>query len=152
MFISTSILIRFNFIKEIILKTNVFDKVFVEIMSQYDDNELLYSITFFFKKQTTQKINYEIYDKKLLIIIRAFEKWRSKLKNFDYFIKILIDHRNLEWFMFIKQLSRRQTRWIQFFIEFNFVITYRSRKLNVKLDALIKWSKNLFKKRNERLK
>ena len=96
MFISTSILTHFDFIKKIILKTNVFDNVFVEIMSQYDDDELLHSIAFFFNKHTTQKINYEIYDKKLLIIIRTFEKWRSKLKNFNYFIKVLIDHRNLE--------------------------------------------------------
>ena len=74
MFILTSISIHFDFIKKIILKINVFDNVFVEIMSQYDDDELLHSIAFFFKKHTTQEINYEIYDKKLLIIIRAFEK------------------------------------------------------------------------------
>ena len=152
MFISTSILTHFDFIKKIILKTNVFDNVFVEIMSQYDDDELLHSIAFFFKKHTIQKINYEIYDKKLLTIIRAFEKWRSKLKDFDYSIKVFIDHRNLEWFMFIKQLSRRQARWAQFLIEFNFVITYRSKKLNAKLDVLIKRSKDLLKRENKRLR
>ena len=30
--------------------------------------------------------NYEIYDKKLLIIIKIFEKWKSELKDFKFFI------------------------------------------------------------------
>ena len=57
-----------------------------------------------FKKMSSQKCNYEIYDKELLAIIRAFEKWYSELAetSVEDLIKILIDYKNLEYFMFTK--------------------------------------------------
>jgi hypothetical protein len=54
--------------------------------------------------------NYEIYDKELLVIIRCLEHWRLKLKNIDILIKVFTDHRNLKYFITIKELSRRQAR------------------------------------------
>jgi len=43
-------------------------------MSQRDDNEQLRSVIYFSFKMLLAECNYEIYDKKLLAIIRAFEK------------------------------------------------------------------------------
>ena len=74
MFITTSILVHFNYDKKQILKTNFENNVFVDVMSQYENDDLLHFVAFFFKKHFVQKINYEIYDKKLLTIIRIFEK------------------------------------------------------------------------------
>jgi hypothetical protein len=54
--------------------------------------------------------NYKIYDKKLLVIIRCLKHWKLKLKSTDILIKVFTDHRNLEYFIIIKELSRRQTR------------------------------------------
>ena len=53
---------------------------------------MLRSIIFMSQKMLSIECNYEIYDKKLLIIIRAFEKWRSKCANtfFNNFIKIFL--------------------------------------------------------------
>ena len=64
------------------------------------------------QKMLLIECNYEIYDKKLLIIIRTFEKWRSKCANtfFNNFIKVFFDHKNFETFMTIKQLNRRQVK------------------------------------------
>ncbi len=45
-----------------------------------------------------------------MTIVRAFEEWRSKLKDSTNSIKIIIDHKNLKYFILIKQLSRRQAR------------------------------------------
>ena len=39
-------------------------------------------------------------------------------------VKILTDHRNLQYFMSTKQLFRRQACWSEFFSRFNFVIQY----------------------------
>lgn len=38
--------------------------------------------------------------------------------------------------MTIKKLTSRQVRWIEFLLEFNFVISYLSGKKNNKVDAL----------------
>ena len=54
--------------------------------------------------------NYEIYDKEFLIIIKAFEKWKFELKSFKFFIQVIINHKNLEYFMFFKLFNRRQAR------------------------------------------
>ncbi len=38
-----------------------------------------------------------------------------------------------------KELSRRQMRWVQKLVDFNFKIMYRSGKQNIKVDALTRW-------------
>jgi hypothetical protein len=80
--------------------------------------------------------NYEIYDKELLAIVRAFEEWRPELAGTEEPIKILTDHKNLAYFMSTKQLNRRQARWAEFLSEFNFKITYRPGTLGTKPDSL----------------
>ena len=81
-------------------------------------------MTFYNKNMISTKCNYEIYDKKLLIIIKCLEHWRSELKTTNILIKIFIDHKSLKHFMIIKELSRRQTRWTFFLFKFNFKIMY----------------------------
>ncbi len=69
----TSILCHFDQTRETILETDSFDYVNDEVLSQYDDKEVLHSIAFYSKNMSSAECNYEIYDKKLLIIIQAFE-------------------------------------------------------------------------------
>ncbi len=84
--------------------------------------------------------NYEIYDKKLLIIIWAFEHWRLELKLIDISIKMFIDHQALISLMKDKKLSQWQMRWVQKLADFNFKIMYQSDKQNIKIDALTRWA------------
>ncbi len=67
--IETSILRHFDQTCEIILKTDSFNYVNNEVLSQYDDKEILHSIAFYSKNMSSAECNYEIYDKELLIII-----------------------------------------------------------------------------------
>jgi len=101
-------------------------------------------VIYFSFKMLLAECNYEIYDKKLLAIIRAFEKWRLELKDTLDLIEIIFDHKNLEYFMSIKLLSRRQVRWSEFLSRFNFKIMYRSNELNTRVDALTRRSEDLF--------
>jgi hypothetical protein len=117
-------------------------------------NDELHSVTFFSKNLASIKCNYEIYDKELLTIVRCFEQWRSELLSIELnvSVKMSIDHKSLEYFMIIKQLHRRQSRWAQFLIDFHFVIIYLSEKSNEKVDSLIKKAKNVSDKENDRQK
>jgi hypothetical protein len=54
------------------------------------------------KKYNPAEYNYEIYDKELLAIVRYFEGWRPELQDAYYPIHVLIDYRNLEYFMTTK--------------------------------------------------
>ncbi len=104
------ILKHFDSIREAILKTNFSNYVNDEVLSQYDDKDILHSVIFYNKNMIFAECNYKIYDKKLLIIIRCLKHWRSELKCTDILIKIFINHLNLKYFMTIKELIRRQAR------------------------------------------
>jgi hypothetical protein len=111
--IETSILTHFDLKKQIYIKSDFLNFVSAEILSQMKENEELHSVTFFSKNFALIECNYEIYDKELLTIMKYFEQWRFKLlfMKLNVLVKILIDHKNLEYFMFTKQLNRRQSRW-----------------------------------------
>ena len=51
-------------------------------------------------------------------------------------VKVLTNHKGLEYFMTTKKLTPRQVRWAKFLSEFNFKVTYQSGKKNDKADAL----------------
>jgi len=63
------VLKHFDSIREVILKTNFLNYVNDEVLSQYDDEDILHSVIFYSKNMILAKCNYEIYDKELLIII-----------------------------------------------------------------------------------
>ena len=106
------------------------------------------------KRMSLTKFNYEIYDKKLFIIIKTFEKWRSKCvdTSIEYSIKIFTNHQNLKYFMTSKNFNKKQTRWIEFLFEFNFVFIYRFDKQNTKFDNFTKKIENLSTNKNDERK
>ncbi len=142
------ILRYYNSDHKIVIEINASNYVFKDILSQYDENKVLHSVAYFFKKHNSVKCNYEIYDKKLMIIVCTFEEWCSELEDFICSIKMITDHKNLEYFMLIKQLSHHQARWSEFLSRFNYHITYHFNKIDDKLNALTRCSENLFKKKN----
>ena len=106
------------------------------VLSQMGENGLLHPVAYFAKRITPAKYYYEIYDKEFLAIICYFEKWRPELENTGLPVKVLTDHKELEYFMTTKKLTPRQVRWAKFLSEFNFVISYQSGKKNDKVDTL----------------
>ncbi len=124
----TSILRHFDQTCDFILEIDSFDYVNDEVLSQYDDEDILHSIAFYSKNMSSAECNYEIYDKKLLIIIQAFEHWWFELKLINISIKMFINHQALISLMKDKELSRHQMRWVQKLADFNFKIMYWSDK------------------------
>jgi len=57
-----------------VIEINALNYVFEDILSQYDENEILHSVAYFLKKHNSVECNYEIYNKELMIIVYAFEK------------------------------------------------------------------------------
>ena len=75
-----------------------------------DDQDILHPVAFFSKKHAPAECNYEIYDKELLAVVRVFEEWRAELQSVTNLVKVLTDHKNLEYVTTTKLLNRRQTR------------------------------------------
>ena len=72
------------------------------VLSQSDSQRVLHSVTYFSTCMAPAECNYNIYDKELLAIIRAFEKWRPELEGAAEQVQIITDHKNLEYFMTTK--------------------------------------------------
>ncbi|KAH9263646.1 hypothetical protein BASA83_012956 [Batrachochytrium salamandrivorans] len=80
--------------------------------------------------------NYEIYDKELLAVVDSFKHWRHFLQGGHHPVTVLCDHKNLEYFMTTKKLTRRQARWSLELSEYDFTLTHRPGKLNGRADPL----------------
>ena len=142
-FTTAPILRHFVYDREIIVETNASDYVSGGILSQYEDEGILHPVAFFSRKHLPAECNYEINDKKLMTIVRCFEEWHPELEGALHPIQVLLDHRNLEYFMSIKLLNRRQTRRAEFLSRFNFKIVSHPGKAGGKPDALTRRSENL---------
>lgn len=138
------ILKHFNPSKQCFFETNFSDYINAGVLSQIDKDGLLHSITYFLRRMALAECNYEIYNKELLAIICCFKEWRSELEGTGMLVQILTDHKGLEYFMIIKKLTSRQTQWVEFLSEFNFVISYQNGKKNDKADVPIQKPKDYF--------
>ena len=55
------------------MKIDISDQVLESILSQLDKSRNLQSVVFYSQKFTKSELNYEIYNKKLLVIVKAFK-------------------------------------------------------------------------------
>ena len=127
---------HFDIIKEAILETDSSDYVNSRVLSQYNDEGLLYPVAYYSKNLNPAKCNYQIYDKELLTIIRCLEHWRPELECTNIPIRIFTDHKGLMYFAEGRDLSRRQARYLDILSEFNIKIVFRLGPQNGKADAL----------------
>ena len=65
---------QFNLNCETMIKADSLKYVINDLLQQYDDNDVLQSCAFFFKKNLLTECYYEIYNKKLLIIVLCLRK------------------------------------------------------------------------------
>jgi len=56
------------------------------------------------------ELNYDIYDKELLMIFEAFKKWRHYLEGTPAPVEVFTDHKNLVYFCKSKTLSHQQAK------------------------------------------
>lgn len=106
------------------------------VLSQFDSKGELHPVAFFSAKHSPTECNYEIYDKELLAIVKAFEEWRPELQGTEEPVEVITDHKNLEHFTTTKLLNQRQVRWSEFLSDFRFQISYRPGKKATIPDAL----------------
>src|ERR1700677_881183 len=106
------------------------------VLSVLEDDQKWYPCAFISKSLNEVKQNYEIYDRKMLSIMRCLEDWCHYLEGAKEHFEILLDHKNLQYFLTSKKLNRRQARWCLFLSRFNFLMTYRKGALSTKVDLL----------------
>ena len=108
-----------QFTKELVLATSDLDKKLrVEVdVSDYatrgillmeEENGKQRLVAFLSKSLNETERNYEIHDKEILAIIKRLKIWRHLLEGAQFKFKIWTDYKNLEYFMKVQKLNRRQ--------------------------------------------
>ena len=135
-FIIASVLQNFNLEKPVTLETDTSDYVTADVLSQPDEEENLHSVIFFSSKMSLKECNYKIYNKELLTIVKAFEKWHSETHDTTDPVTVLTNYKNLKYFTTTCKLNHHQAHWNEFLSEFNFNIIYWPGAINSVTDTL----------------
>lgn len=72
----------------------------------------------------------------LLVVKLALEEWRHWLEGAEHPFVVWTDHKNLAYIQNAKRLNSHQAHWQLFFTRFNFTLTYRPGKHDIKPNAL----------------
>lgn len=134
------------------LETDASDGVVASVLSQKHGDDWL-PVAYYSKTMQAAELNYEVHDKEMLAIVKAFAYWRAELTSTPHQIRVYTDHKALEYFMSTKSLNARQARWAELLADYHFLIAYRPGKENPLADALSRKvdeleSRNKVKKEN----
>jgi len=80
--------------------------------------------------------NYDIYDLKLLAIVKALRNWRPFLAGSPHIITVHTDHANLQYWRQPHKISRHIAREVAELAEYNVVLRHIPGKANGRADAL----------------
>ena len=83
------------------------------ILSQYDDENVLYPIDNFFSTEC----NYDIYDTKLMVLVKCSTYWKPEFKNTDISVEINTDHKNFNYYKKALNLDTKN-QIFRFFVRF----------------------------------
>ncbi len=105
------------------------------ILSQEQDGKW-HPVTFLSKALTIMEQNYEIYNKELLAIMLALDKWRHYLMRAAQDFKIWTDHQNLQYFRKPQKLNYWQAHWVTELAKYHFSLHHKPGAQNKKADLL----------------
>jgi len=94
------------------------------VLSMEGEDGLWKPVAFLSKSLNEMERNYKIHDKEMLAIIRGLEAWRHLLEGVQFKFVIWTDHKNLEYFMKVQKLNRRQARWALYLSQFDFTLKH----------------------------
>ena len=81
---TAQVLRHFDYDREVIIEKDASKYVSAGVLSQYDDQGVLHPVANFSKKHSLAECNYDIYEKELLVIIKALEEWEPECEGAVY--------------------------------------------------------------------
>lgn len=121
--------------KQFILETDSSDFALGEVLLQEYDGKLL-PVAYASRSMLDAEKNYPIFERELLAIKDAFDRWRHFLEGAKHQVIVRTDHKSLEDLQTARIVNARQARWSIFFSRFNFRIEYIKGEQNDRADAL----------------
>ena len=92
------------------------------------------------KKFSTAQMNYHVFKMETIAILEALLKWKDKL--LGQRIRVVTNHKALEFFKTQRWLNSRQSHWMEFLAWFDNDITYIKGETNLIADTLSRYYEN----------
>ncbi|QRW23041.1 Retrotransposable element Tf2 protein [Rhizoctonia solani] len=92
--------------RQFYVECNASDYATGAILSQRNPEGKLAPVAYLLKSLSPAEKNYNIFDKELLAVIRAFKEWRHLLEGSELPVQVLTDHKNLEYFSTSQSLNK----------------------------------------------
>jgi len=105
-FTSAPILMHWVPDTQLVVETNASDYTLAAILSIVTKNNEIHPVAFHSRTFSTPELNYDIHNKELLAIFKAFKIWQHYLEGSALPIDVVTDHKNLEYFLTTKVLTR----------------------------------------------
>jgi len=132
----TPILQHYDRNRPALVETDASDFAIAGILSQKFEDGKLYPVSFISRKISLAEFNYDVFDKEMLAVVFSLEKSRYFLPGAEHKTIVYSDHQNLTYFKTMVSLDRRQARWAEELVSFNFDLYYRKGSANQKADIL----------------
>lgn len=126
---TTSVLAFPDFTKSFTLKCDGSNVGISAVLSQ--DN---HPIEFLSKPLAPKQQSFSVYDKEMLAVVFAIQKWHSYL--IGHHFTILTDHQTLKYFLDQCITTPAQQKWLLKLFGYNYTLAYRSGPSNTAADAL----------------
>ena len=110
--------------KKMRMKVDASDYTMGGVLSMECKDGLWRPVAFLSKSLNETERNYEIHDKEMLAIVRGLEVWGHLLEGAQFKFEIWTDYKNLEYFMKVQKLNRRQARWALYLSQFDFTLKH----------------------------
>jgi len=110
--------------KKMRIEVDASDYAMGGVFSMECEDRLWRLVVFLSKSLNETERNYEIHVKEMLAIVRGLEAWRHLLEGAQIKFEIWTDHKNLEYFMKVQKLNRRQARWALYLSQFDFTLKH----------------------------
>lgn len=133
---STPVLALMDFTKPFTIECDVSNHGIGAVLSQ--DH---HPIEFLSKPLAPKHQALSVYDKEMLAVVFAVQKWWPYL--IGHLFKILTDHQTLKYFLDQRISTPAQQKWLLKLLGYNYTLEYRPSTLNAAADALSRRSEML---------
>src|ERR1700761_8001635 len=93
-------------------------------LTQADASNVHHPVAFYSASLSPAERNYDIYDRELLAIVKAFRAWHHHLLGARHTVTVLTDHNNLAFFREPHKIMGRQARWMETLAEYDFALRH----------------------------
>jgi transposase InsO family protein len=120
-----------------IIHTDASEFAIAGVLSQQQADETVRPVAYFSRKMSGAETKYDsIHEKELLALVKAVEHWRCYLEGSASPVLLYTDHKGLSWLNSQKELTGRQTRWVERLAELEYKVIHIAGIDNGAADAL----------------